>query len=121
MRSVFMTTKRVLAMFMLLLCSACTVSVAPIATPSGTLNLEDKSITESHSGVAFTVKHDELSVAPYAMVDNITSFYVTIDNRTVIAVSFPPRRFCSKMATAANIVQSLRSGSGRWSARMRFT
>ncbi len=116
-----MTTKHMLAMFILLLCSACTVSVAPIATPSGVVDSEAKSITEIHDGVAFTVKHDELSVAPYAMVDNITSFYVTIDNRTASSGFFPPRHFCSKMATVANIAQSLRSGSGRWSARMRFT
>lgn len=88
--------KHMLAMFTLFLCCACSVSVAPIATPSGTINSEDKSITETHAGIAFTVKHDELSVAPYAMVDNITSFYVTIDNRTPNAVSFPPQAFLLK-------------------------
>lgn len=91
-----MTTKHMLAMFILLLCTACTVSVAPIATPSGVVDSAAKSITEIHDGVAFTVKHDELSVAPYAMVDNITSFYVTIDNRTASAVSFPPQAFLLK-------------------------
>ena len=91
-----MTTKHMLAMFILLICSACSVSVAPIATSTGTINAEDKSITEVRGDVTFTVKLDELSVAPYAMVDNITSFYVTIDSRSTTEVSFPPQAFLLK-------------------------
>lgn len=91
-----MPTKYVLAVLILWLCSACGVSVAPIATSTSTINVEEKSITEIRDGVAFTVKLDELSVAPYQMVDNITSFHVTIENRTGKQVSFPSQVFLLK-------------------------
>jgi len=85
-----------LAVSILLFCSACSVNVAPIATPTGTINLEDKSLTETRDGVAFTVKLDELSVGAYPLVDNITSFHVTIDNSTENQVSFPSPAFLLK-------------------------
>jgi hypothetical protein len=91
-----MKTKRLLAVLILFLCSACSVSVTPIATPTGTINLEDQSITETRDGIAFTAKLDELSVASYEMVDNITSFHVTVDNRTGKPVSFPSKAFLLK-------------------------
>lgn len=84
-----MQTKYFLAVMALLFCTACSVKVAPIATATGTINPEDQSITEIRDDVAFTVKMDELSVAPYQIVDNITSFHVTIDNRTGKPVSYP--------------------------------
>ena len=40
MRSAAMRTKFILVVFILLFCSACSVSVAPIATPSGIINAE---------------------------------------------------------------------------------
>lgn len=81
---------------LLLVCSACSVSVSPMATSTGTINVKDNSLTEIREGVAFTVKLDELSVAPYRMVDNIVAFYVTIDNRTDRQVAFPPQAFLLK-------------------------
>jgi hypothetical protein len=92
-----MRTSHILAVAILLLCcSACSVSVAPIATSTGSINAEEKSISETRGGVTFTVKLDELSVSPYQMVDNITSFHVTVDNRTTGQVSFPPQAFLLK-------------------------
>jgi hypothetical protein len=92
-----MPLKYTLAILFLLLCSACSsVSVSPVSTATGTINIEDKSITEIRSNVAFTVKLDELSVAPYQEIDNIASFYVEIDNRTEEQVSFPPQVFLLK-------------------------
>lgn len=91
-----MRMKQLLAVLILFLSSACSVNIAPIATPTGIINLEEKSITESRDGVAFTVKLDELSVASYQMVDNITSFHITIDNRTGKQVLFPPQAFILK-------------------------
>ncbi len=91
-----MWTSHLLAISILILSSACTVSVAPIATSTGTINSEEKSMTEIRDGVAFTVKLDELSVGAYPMVDNITSFHVTIDNRTDKQVSFPSQAFLLK-------------------------
>lgn len=86
----------ILTLLTLLVCSACSVSVAPIATPTGTINPDDNSITETRNGVAFTVKLDEMSVGAYPQVDNITSFHVVIDNRTDQQVSFPSRAFLLK-------------------------
>lgn len=84
------------ALLTLLFCSACSVSVAPIATATGTINPDDNSITETRNGVAFTVKLDEMSVGAYPQVDNITSFHVAIDNRTDGQVSFPSQAFLLK-------------------------
>ncbi len=88
--------KILLTLLVLLLCSACSVKVAPIATATGTINQEDQSITEVRDGVAFTVKVDELSVAPYQIVNNITSFHVEIDNQTDQPVSYPSKAFLLK-------------------------
>ena len=80
----------------LLLCTACGATISPIATPTGTINLEERSLTEVKDNVAITVKLDELSVAPYQVVDNITSFWVEIDNRSNRQVSYPSRLFILK-------------------------
>ncbi len=91
-----MRHKILFAVLTLLLCSACSVKVAPIATATGTINQEEQSITEVRDGVAFTVKVDELSVAPYQIVNNITSFRVEIDNQTDQPVSYPSKAFLLK-------------------------
>lgn len=91
-----MRHKILFAVLTLLLCSACSVKVAPIATATGTINQEEQSITEMRDGVAFTVKVDELSVAPYQIVNNITSFHVEIDNQTDQPVSYPSKAFLLK-------------------------
>lgn len=96
MRGVIMQTRQILALLVLMLCSACSVNIAPIATSTGTINPEDKSITEVRDGVAFTVKLDELSVVPYQMVDNVASFHVVIENGTDKEVSFPAKSFLLK-------------------------
>lgn len=80
----------------LLLCTACSTKVVPLATATATINLEEQSITEIRDGIAFTAKLDELSVQPYQLVDNIVSFYITVDNRTEQPVSFPPPSFLLK-------------------------
>ncbi len=92
-----MRIAHVLAVLILLLfCSACSVSVNPIATATGTINPEEQSITEIRDDIVFTVKLDELSVSSHPMVDNITAFHVTIDNRSEKQVSFPPQAFLLK-------------------------
>jgi hypothetical protein len=91
-----MRMSHILFVLVLLCLTACSVNVAPIASPSGTINLEEKSITESRDGVTFTVKLDELSLSPYEMVDNITSFHVSIHNQTDDEVSFPSQAFLLK-------------------------
>jgi len=95
-RSATMPTKFILVVSILLLCSACSVSVSPIATPTGIINPEDNSLTETHDGVSFTVKLDQLSFGPYQQVDNITSFHVNINNQTESQISFPSSAFLLK-------------------------
>jgi len=91
-----MSTKFILVVSILLICSACSVSVSPIATPTGIINSEEKSLTETNDGVSFTVKLDQLSVAAYELVDNITSFHVNINNQTESPISFPSTAFLLK-------------------------
>lgn len=91
-----MPTKFILVASLLFFCSACSVSVSPIATPTGTINLEDQSLTETRDGVSFTVKIDQLNVAPYQQVDNIASFHIKINNQSESPVSFPSKAFLLK-------------------------
>ncbi len=91
-----MKIKLFLTVLIACICSACSVNVSPIASPTGTINLADNSITETRNDVAFTVKLDTLSVAPYQMVDNITSFYVVIENKTDTSISYPSEHFVLK-------------------------
>ncbi|MCM2263921.1 MAG: hypothetical protein NDI73_01895 [Desulfuromonadales bacterium] len=65
-----------------LLCTACSAKVVPQPTATAFLNSGDNSLTESIGGVAVTARLDQLSVQPYQLVDNLTSFHITIDNQT---------------------------------------
>jgi len=91
-----MPLRHIFAFLLFLSCAACSANVTPIATATGTINPTDNSLTEIRGDVAFTVKLDELSVAAYPMVDNITSFHVSIDNRTDLPVAYPSRAFLLK-------------------------
>lgn len=91
-----MWMKHILFVLSLLFLTACSATVVPVNSPTGTIDLEEKSITESREGVSFTVKLDALSLSPYEMVDNITSFYVSIHNQTDKEVSFPSQAFLLK-------------------------
>jgi len=96
MRGTSVRMSHLLAVLILFLCSACSVSVVPMATSTGTINSAEQSITETRNDISFTVKLDELSVGAYPMVDNITSFHVTIDNHTEGDISFPSQAFLLK-------------------------
>lgn len=80
----------------MLLLSACSVKVVPQPTATALLNPADNSLTESFDGVAVTARLDQLSVQPYQLVDNLTSFHVTIDNRTEKPVELPIDAFMLK-------------------------
>ncbi|MDH3997890.1 MAG: hypothetical protein OET90_03525 [Desulfuromonadales bacterium] len=86
----------ILIVLVLSFCASCAVKVTPVATPTATVNMEDNSITDTHDGVTITVKLDALSVAPYIVTENVTSFLLTIDNRTEHAVSYPSSFFVLK-------------------------
>lgn len=91
-----MRAKLFILLLACLVCAACAASVKPVASPTGTINPDDGSITEERAGVAFTVRLDQLSVAGYQSVDNVIAFHVLIDNRTDRPVSFPPKAFLLK-------------------------
>lgn len=94
---VLMRTMLIMALLAAVLCTACgSVTINPIASPSGKVNLADQSITETRNNVAFTVRHDSLSVSNNAASDVVSAFHVTIDNQTDKQVSYPPQVFILK-------------------------
>lgn len=76
--------------------SACSVKVVPLPTATAIVNPADNSLTEVHDGVAVTARLDQLSVQPYQLVDNLTSFHITIDNQTDKPVDVPADAFLLK-------------------------
>ncbi len=60
--------------------SACLPVVSPAPDASGIVNLKSKSITQNVQGVEIMVQLGDLEVAPYRMVDNLSSFYVRVKN-----------------------------------------
>lgn len=83
----------------IMLCAAalflggCGVTVVPMATATASVNLADNSVTEAKDGVTVTARMQDLEVAPYRMVDNITSFHLAIENGTAGEVTFPLASF----------------------------
>lgn len=80
----------------LLFCSACSVKVIPQPTLTALPGPVDGSLTESHDGVVITSRLDQLSVQPYQLVDNLTSFHITIDNQTGKQINVPIEAFVLK-------------------------
>lgn len=66
----------------LLLAAGCGVKVVPQPTATARLDPAAGALTEIHAGIAVTVRLDQLSVQPYQMIDNLSSFHVTVDNRS---------------------------------------
>lgn len=79
-----------------LFCSACGVRVVPQSTVTAMVNPADNSLTEVHDGVAVTARLDQLSVQPYQLVDNLTSFHIIVDNQTDKPVEIPIEAFLLK-------------------------
>lgn len=71
----------------------CGVAVVPMSTATATVNLENNSISEARDGVTVTARLQDMEVAPYRMVDNITSFHVAIENATDEEISIPLSAF----------------------------
>lgn len=77
----------------IILLSGCGVTVVPRPTSSAAVDPQNNSISETHQGVTITARVQDLELAPYHMVDNITSFHVTIDNGTDHEISIPLESF----------------------------
>ncbi len=67
----------------------CGVTVVPRPTASAVLNPSDNSLSEEKAGVVVSARVQDLEVAPYRMVDNLTSFHVTVSNQTDQEISLP--------------------------------
>jgi hypothetical protein len=76
-----------------LLLAGCGIKIVPQPTALGVINPADRSITINREGVIVSARVQDLEVAPYRMVDNITSFYVVINNRTQQEVLMPVTSF----------------------------
>lgn len=72
----------------LFLCG-CGVAIVPKPTSTALLNPADNSLTEDKAGVTISARLQDLEVAPYRMVDNLTSFHVTVHNKTGHELSIP--------------------------------
>lgn len=88
-----MTSKLIIAFLASLFLGGCGVTVVPKPTASAVLNPTDNSLTEDKAGVIISARVQDLEVAPYRMVDNVTSFYVTVNNKTGREVSIPLESF----------------------------
>ena len=72
-----------------LLCG-CGITVVPRPTTAkAVVNPADRSITESHKGLAISARVQELSVGAYLPGENITSFYLAIVNHRQQEVTLP--------------------------------
>jgi len=76
----------------MLVLSGCSVSVVPQAKTGYQLNV-DNTLSASKAGLTVTAGVQELEVAPYRMVDNITSFQITLDNGGDDEILIPPESF----------------------------
>jgi hypothetical protein len=88
-----MTRSLVAAVGLTLLLAGCGIKIVPQPTAGGIINPADRSIAINREGIIVSARVQDLEVAPYRMVDNITSFYVVIDNRSTQEVLLPVTSF----------------------------
>lgn len=88
-----MTRYLIIAVFAALFLAGCGVTVVPKPTASAVLNPVDNSLIEEKAGVSISARVQDLEVAPYRMVDNLTSFHVTVSNKTGHEISIPLESF----------------------------
>jgi hypothetical protein len=92
-RGVDMTRSFAALIGLALLLTGCGIKIVPQPTQAGVINPADRSITINRDGVVVSARVQDLEVAPYRMVDNITSFYIVVDNRTQAEVALPVTSF----------------------------
>jgi hypothetical protein len=71
----------------------CGIKVVPLPTATAIVNPADNSLVERKDGVTVTARVQDLEVAPYRMVDNVTSFHIAIENGTEQEIAFPLTSF----------------------------
>lgn len=85
--------KPLLLLLAVFLLSGCGVAVVPRPTATASLDPATNALRESTKGVTVSVRVEDLEVAPYRMVDNLTSFHVTVENGLSQEISFPLTSF----------------------------
>lgn len=63
------------------LCS-CGISVVPVNSPGLKVNIDEKSTSVERSGIVYTVKIQDIEIAPYRIDNPICSFYVKVVNNS---------------------------------------
>lgn len=76
-----------------LLLAGCGFTVVPRATGTATVDLAERSVSETKNGVRMTTRVLDLEVAPYHAVENLTSFQVTVENLTDQPLTVPLESF----------------------------
>jgi len=77
-----------LILFLVVLCG-CGPQIIPRQAPGGTVDLKAGSQTLRHDGIIITARVDSLNYAPYRQVDNLTSFYLDVQNLSATPWKFP--------------------------------
>lgn len=88
--------KRVAALLVLagfLMTAGCSVAVVPRPTDDVRLDPLDNSLVGTKNGVTVQARLESLAVAPYVLQDNVSSFFVTVQNDTSAVVSVPLQAF----------------------------
>jgi len=76
-----------------MLLAGCSAAVIPQPQPGYRLDAKQQSLSTERVGLRVTARVQDLQVAPYQMVDNITSFEVTVENLSGKPAELPLNRF----------------------------
>ena len=81
------------ALSMMFFLAGCGVAVVPSPQADGTVNAEERSITQNRANLEVTVRVQDLEYRPYQMVENITAFFVAVENGKPREISLPLSAF----------------------------
>jgi len=76
-----------------LLIAGCGISVIPVATERNVVDFSTKTSKSSNDGVTVTARILDLEVSPYIFTNNITSFFVSINNQKSDSLTIPLESF----------------------------
>ncbi len=80
---------RITLLLLVILLTGCSAKIVPKQVAGGLLDLKAGSQKIDMNDISISVRVQDLSYAPYRQVDNITSFYFDVQNRTPQPWSFP--------------------------------
>lgn len=80
---------RITLLLLIVLMSGCSAKIVPRQVAGGVLDLKAGSQAIDKNDISISVRVQDLTYAPYRQVDNITSFYFDVQNRSSQPWSFP--------------------------------